>query len=139
MGSTFYRKYKRMLFIGLGVLIVLDSLALGLTKNLNLGLFAIFIALLGMSGLAYMDQKEGDAVAEEIRAEIEAGLSAQAAVLSPRSQAGTRTARCRTAPGSPCPCCRWMTTTRFFRVCPMRSARCWWQPWTSTCGNGRPG
>ena len=87
MGSTFYRKYKRMLFIGLGVLIALNSLSLGLTKNLNLGLFAIFIALLGMGGLAYFDQKEGEAVAEEIRTDIEAGLPAPSggAVSAPAS------------------------------------------------------
>ncbi|MGD0622408.1 MAG: DHH family phosphoesterase [Thermacetogeniaceae bacterium] len=76
VGSIFYRKYKRMLFIGLGVLIVLNSLSLGLTRHLNLGLFAIFIAMLGMGGLAYMDQKEGDALAEEIRADIEAEFPA---------------------------------------------------------------
>ncbi len=68
MDSTFYRKYKRMLFIGLGILIVLNSLLLWLTNHLNLGLFAIFIAFLGMSGLAYFDQKEGEALAEEMRA-----------------------------------------------------------------------
>ncbi len=76
MGSIFYRKYKRILFIGLGVLIALNSLSLGLTRHLNLAVFAIFIALLGMGGLAYMDEKEGDALAEEIRADIEAGLPA---------------------------------------------------------------
>jgi c-di-AMP phosphodiesterase-like protein len=65
-----------MLFFGLGLLIALNSLSLVLTKHLNLGLFAIFIALLGMGGLAYMDEKEGDALAEEIRAGIEAELPA---------------------------------------------------------------
>ena len=70
MGSTFYRKYKRILFIGLGVLIVLNSLALGLTKHLDMGLFALCIALLGMSGLAYLDQKEEDALVREVRADM---------------------------------------------------------------------
>ena len=72
MGSTFYRKYKRMLFLGLGVLITLNSLSLWLTNHLKLALFAIFIALMGMSGLAYMDQKEEEALAEEIRADLDA-------------------------------------------------------------------
>jgi c-di-AMP phosphodiesterase-like protein len=74
LGSTFFRKYKRMLFIGLGVLIALNSLMLGLTRNLNLGLFGIIVGLLGMGGLAYLDQKEGKALAGEIRADLEAGL-----------------------------------------------------------------
>jgi c-di-AMP phosphodiesterase-like protein len=85
VGSTFYRKYKRMLFIGLGVLIALDSLSLGLIKNLELGLFALFIAFLGMGGLAYVDQKEGDARAEEIRGDVGAGLPAPSTGAVPAS------------------------------------------------------
>ena len=83
VGSTFYRKYKRMLFIGLGVLIALNSLLLALNKDMNLGLFAICIALMGMAGLAYMDQKEGDALAKEIRADVEAGLPAPDGAAEP--------------------------------------------------------
>ncbi len=77
MGSKFYARYKRMLFFGLGVLIALNSLALGLTRYLNLGLLAIFIALLGMGGLAYFDQKEDEARDEEIRAEAMGSLPLQ--------------------------------------------------------------
>jgi c-di-AMP phosphodiesterase-like protein len=57
-----------MLFLGLGALFLLNSLVLGL-KYLNLGLFAVCIALLGMAGLSYFDQKEKEARAEEVRAE----------------------------------------------------------------------
>lgn len=86
VGSNFYRKYKRLLFFGLGVLIVINSLSLWLADDLflsRLGLLAIFAALLGMSGLAYLDQKETEALAEEIRAGIDAELPDSAGAPAP--------------------------------------------------------
>ncbi len=71
VGTAFYRKYKRILFVGLGVLIILNSLALGLNRHLDMSVFALCIALLGMSGLAYLDQKEGEALVREARADID--------------------------------------------------------------------
>jgi c-di-AMP phosphodiesterase-like protein len=86
VGSTFYRKYKRMLFIGLGVLIALNCLSLWMTDDASLGrlgLFAIFVVFLGMGGLAYLDQKEKEALAEEIKAGIDAEVPDTAGAPAP--------------------------------------------------------
>jgi c-di-AMP phosphodiesterase-like protein len=82
MGSSFYQKYKWRLFIGLGILIALDSVALVFTQHLDLGVFGFVIAMLGMSGLSYIDQREKVFLAKEVRVKVEDEIAAAGGALT---------------------------------------------------------
>ncbi len=69
MESKFYRNYKRLFFIGMGVLLTFTCLALA-SYSLMLGLFGFFLTLGGMVGLVYLDKREEAARERELEEEI---------------------------------------------------------------------
>ncbi len=75
LDAGFYRNYKRMVFMGLGALLVFTTLALA-SYNLSLGIFGFLLTLGGMFGLGYMDKMVEEASRREFQEQLLAATGA---------------------------------------------------------------